>query len=424
MKLTIVASGDFFSNYGGGQVYVRNLVDELIRQKERLELILSIISFSPAFTITPTAKDYQGVALYEISPTGNISSLLEEIKPDIVHAHGEKTKVASTCKSLGIRCIVTVHHGGLVCPEGSLLNTDNKICSIPADYRHCIKCYLRHTPTGLFWYPLLRHYNQQKYIHIGERLNQLPFIPFLSPIGKTGMIVNQKLNEWQKLCKDTTHFIAPSTAVAEALIRNNCPKEKISVIPHGIPNTHIPLSDIKSQPSNIIHFYYAGRINYVKGIHVMLEAFSEIDNAHIRLHLIGGSGNNAERRYMKRLQRKYCSDGRIIWHGKVAYTQLPETTKDYHCLIHPTICLEVFGLDIAEALQHNKFVIATHCGGAEMQIRDEKDGILVPPNNVDFLRKAVIRYIDSPHKSECNVEKISSHINKLFTLYTKLLSNN
>ena len=32
MKLFQIASGDFFSTYGGGQVYVKNIVDEMIRQ--------------------------------------------------------------------------------------------------------------------------------------------------------------------------------------------------------------------------------------------------------------------------------------------------------------------------------------------------------------------------------------------------------
>ena len=32
MRILQVASGNFFSTYGGGQVYVKNIVDEMIRQ--------------------------------------------------------------------------------------------------------------------------------------------------------------------------------------------------------------------------------------------------------------------------------------------------------------------------------------------------------------------------------------------------------
>lgn len=31
MKVLQIASGDFFSTYGGGQVYVKNIVDEMRR---------------------------------------------------------------------------------------------------------------------------------------------------------------------------------------------------------------------------------------------------------------------------------------------------------------------------------------------------------------------------------------------------------
>ena len=425
MRLTVVASGNFFSNYGGGQVYVRNLVDELIRQKDHLDLKLSIISFSSSFSSLPIINKYQGVVLYELNPNGNIEKLLAEIKPDIVHVHGEKLKVAKVCKSLCIKCIVTAHHGGLVCPAGSLLNTDDKICSIPADYRHCLKCYLRHTPTGLFWYPLLNKYSQQRYISIGQQLKRLPFIPFLSPIGETGLIVSEKILEWKELAENTTHFIAPSDAMADALKRNGCPESKISIIPHGIPlQLQIPHSQFSVLSSQFIEFYYVGRINYAKGIHVMLKAFLKIDNPDIRLHIIGGTGNKTEQRYMKMLQKKYQRDSRIIWHGKVPYEQLDRIVKNFQCLIHPTICLEVFGLDISEALMQHKYIIATRCGGAEMQIRNDKYGILVPPNSVESMKEAMLRYIDSPRKSECIVESITSHINKLYTLYSETLSNN
>ena len=123
---------------------------------------------------------------------------------------------------------------------------------------------------------------------------------------------------------------------------------------------------------------------------------------------------------MKRLQRQYKRDIRIIWHGKVPSEQLPDIIKDFHCLVHPAIYLEVFGLNISEALAQNKYVIATRCGGAEMQIHSEDEGMLVNPNDIISLNKAIRFYIDTPKDSNANVKKISEHINDLLTLYSKL----
>lgn len=413
MNICIVSSGDFFSDYGGGQVYVRNLVDELAN---RTDINTSVISFSS--NCNTEKKDYKGVRVFQVSNESTFRYALQQISPDIVHANGEKLTTARLCKELGIPCVVTAHHGGLVCPAGTLLNTDDEICRIPADYSHCLKCYLRNTPTGLFWYPLLKQYSQERYSKIGQRLERLPNIPFLSPIGRTGLIVSRKLAEWRELSETATHFIAPSDAMAEALRRNGCPEGKITVIPHGIPivqsTASSPFSVLRSP---IINFYYVGRINYVKGIHILLKAFSSIENPNIELHLIGGAGNKAEQRYMKQLQKDYYKDSRIVWHGKVPYNQMAKLTKEFDCLVHPAIYLEVFGLNIAEAMQAGKYVIATHCGGAEMQIHNESEGLLVEPNDAEALTHAMEHFASQPKSSTSNVINIHQHIENLIDIY-------
>lgn len=417
MKVCIVSSGDFFSDYGGGQVYVRNIIDELILHKE---ITINVISFNRIQQHSD--REHNGIIVHQVNDEVTLLNALKTIKPNIVHANGEKLLTSRICKQLNIPCIVTAHHGGLVCPAGALLNTNDKICSIPADYDHCLKCYLRNTKTGLFWYPLLKRYSQQRYIKIGERLKRLPFIPFLTPIGRTGQIVTQKLEDWKKLYETATHFIAPSNAIAEALKRNGCPKSKISVIPHGIPQQHhIPSPPFSVLRSPFIKFYYVGRINYIKGIHILLKAFSSIESPNIELHLIGGTGNKSEQRYQNRLKRKFCKDTRIIWHGKLSHEKSIELIKDYHCLIHPTICLEVFGLDIAEAMQQKKYVIATKCGGAEMQIKNNKDGLLVKPNDVNSMIFAIKNYIENPISADNTVCSIAEHVDELIDLYKRIL---
>lgn len=39
MNIVEIASGNFFSTYGGGQVYVKNIVDEMIRQRYPVQVI-------------------------------------------------------------------------------------------------------------------------------------------------------------------------------------------------------------------------------------------------------------------------------------------------------------------------------------------------------------------------------------------------
>lgn len=415
MKLTVVASGDFFSSYGGGQIYVKNLVDELIRQQIEADITLSIISFTSAFPHNAQQKEYKGIPLYEMHPDGNILQLLKAISPDIVHAHGEKVKVAKACHELGIKCVITAHHGGILCPSGTLLNYKDEICHTVASFEKCLPCYLRTIRSGRYWYPLVKQIPYQRYLKIGERLKRLPFIPFITPIGQAAQSIKGKLDAWSTIKENADLIVAPSYAIADSMKLNGLSEDKVQVVPHGIP---IPQREY-SFPSTEgpIRFYYVGRINYVKGIHVLLQAFSSIYNPNIELHLIGGAGNKAERRYMFKLQRKYRKDARVVWHGKVPYNNLSIIVKDYHCLMHPTICLEVFGLDIAEAHILNKYVIATQCGGVGMQINNKNEGMMVSPNNYKELAKAISDYTSTPIASKALVNKISQHVNELIKIY-------
>ena len=142
-----------------------------------------------------------------------------------------------------------------------------------------------------------------------------------------------------------------------------------------------------------IKFYYVGRINYVKGVHVMVRAFMQVRDKNIELHIIGGTGNKQELHYMNRLQRETASDNRIVWHGKISENEVSTQTKCYHVLINSSICLETFGLNIAEALSAGKWVLSTQCGGAEMQIREGENGWLVEPDSVAALKMAIERII-------------------------------
>lgn len=429
MILVVVASGDFFSDYGGGQVYVHNLVDELVHRRNACEsnepITTNVISFNKNGLVK--ISDYKGINVYQVNDENSFREAVVQIQPDIVHANGEKLLTARLCKELNIPCIVTAHHGGLVCPAGALLNTNDEICSIPADYSHCLKCYLRNTPTGLFWYPLLKKYSQKHYCSIGERLEKLPSIPFLTPIGRTGLIVTNKLKDWKELSSIATHFIGPSDAIAEAMKRNGCPTDKITVIPHGIPLLYSQDNppdnpQLAAHLSQQIKFYYVGRINYNKGIHILLKAFASINNPSIELHLIGGAVNKAELRYKKRLQCKYRRDKRIIWHGKLPYDKVNELIADYHCLVHPAIYLEVFGLNISEALAQHKYVIATRCGGPEMQIHNDSEGLIVAPNNVNALKDAMSQYIANPKQTDAHVIDIAEHTRSLYYLFKTKVS--
>lgn len=447
MRFLQIASGDFFSTYGGGQVYVKNIVDEMIRQG----LDVAVLSFVCKDTAI-VEQDYKGISLWEVGTQAkdvDIEELVQTVSPDIIHAHSRKALFVTIGERKHIPVIVTAHHGGILCPAGALMNADECICRTTLSHEHCLRCSLANIRTGRNWYPLMKLLPKKAYIGLGKTLEKLPFIPFISPIGGVALSIENKIKEWQTICDKASKVIAPSHAIADAMCRNGLSRDKVAVIPHGVAR---PLEgqlnvepyrvrgvqcsvrrgeDLNSEKqinslrvgNDKIRFFYVGRIGRLKGIHVLLDAFSKLKKCNdVELHIIGeASQNKVSKRYLKSLLAKYQSSD-IIWHGKIPPYKIFDAIKEYDVMVHPTICLEVFGLNIAEALAMNKPVLATRCGGAEMQVVDGVNGWLVSPNDVqalcmkmnEIVEHGIVMDLDTLNKGVIAIDK---HVNDLKNLY-------
>jgi glycosyltransferase involved in cell wall biosynthesis len=424
MTILIVTSSPFSSTYGGGEAYVKNQVDELARQG-----IFPAIA-SPGER-TQSSDTYKGCTLYtfeeaEVEKDFKVLyTLLDQTKPDIVHAHGFKASFALACKSKNIPCVVTAHHGGILCPAGTLLNYKDQICHIRANPKDCLPCVLKNTRGGISVWPVIKNVPLPVRLFVGKLIQKLPFIYYITPTSQASLTIRDKLLNWRLIYTNASVLIAPSFAIAESMKLNGAPPEKIVVLPHGIPIPTVRISNKinKRVAGSLVKFFYVGRISHVKGVHVMLQAFNQI-KSNGELHIIGGAGNNNERRYMQNLQKQYANNDTIHWHGKLAPKEVEAMTSQYDIMVHPAIFLEVFGLSIAEALSMGKPVIATRCGGAEMQIEEGKNGWLVEPNCIKALNWVMEKIIDRPDEIPNDREEISNqvvkiedHIKRLIRLY-------
>lgn len=419
MKILQIASGDFFSTYGGGQVYVKNIVDCMIDMGEDI----SVISFTSVSA--PITKEYKGHTLIELPTNCNLETLRENIvslNPQVIHAHSRKADVCLAGRELNIPVIITAHHGGIVCPAGSLLNHKDEICYKKINHSDCLPCVLRNTRTGLrLWYPFMRHIPEDKYFKIGEQLSHTRFIPFITPIGIAAWQIKHKTEEWQTIAENASVIVAPSEAIAKSLINNGLEERNVRILPHGIPlpSSRPSFPEIKDGK---IKFFYVGRIAYIKGLHILIKAFKQVGNPNIELHIIGGAATKVERRYQKKLKKLSSSDPRINWHGKKSPDKIFDTIKDFHIAISVPLYLEVFGLNIAEALALGKPVIASKSGGPEMQILDGVNGWFLEPNNPNQLKNKIESIIKKQHNldeqsNNCQASSIETHSKNLNSIY-------
>lgn len=437
MRLLIIGSGQFSKRRGGGEVYVRSLVSGL--KSNNHQVFYFSIGFGEAGkpelkrVDSSLPEEYQFVLprhwiVHEEFREMLLQSLADsflQINPDVIHAHGWKCETSVAARKAGIPCVITVHHGGFVCPAGALLNAEDEICTIPASDVDCLKCCTRSVPGWKFWYQILRCFPLKARLELGKEISRLPSLPFLTPLGQMSWMIREKRMAVTDIGSAATRIIAPSPAMAESLFLNGVPKDKVSVVPHGIPiMPRFPLNEKRG--SNLIRFVYIGRIDYAKGLHVLLEACRGLAVQSCELHIVGGAGTRRELRYQQRLRRKYCTSN-VVWHGDLDSGEVMEMLIRCDMMVHPAICLEVFGLSIAEALSIGRPVIATRCGGAEIQVRDGENGFLVPPNDPAALRMAMQKVIDDRGlladmaKRTGNVRSIDAHVREMEKIYLECL---
>jgi glycosyltransferase involved in cell wall biosynthesis len=396
-------------------MYFRNIVHAMVTQN---------ISFEIACPGEEKEVTYlnKNVHLFNVECLlTEIIELIKKIRPTVIHAHGFEGIFSMAGHELGIPVVITAHCGGFVCPAGALLNHKDEICQVKATHQSCLLCVLKNIRWGSLAYPILKQLPEKKTIGLSTLMKDKPFIPYMSPVlGASGSIAN-KLNDWQTTVTFATKMIAPSQAIADAMLRNGFPKDKLVVIPHGIP---LPEKDyVKSKhPIQKPQFFYMGRINHVKGLHVLCEALKYV-KTDFDLNIYGNAATKAEKRYLETLQRKTKNDKRIHWQGGIPSNQVFDTIATMDVMIHPTICLEIFGLNIAETLALGIPVIATRCGGAEMQIEDGGNGLLVEPNNATALAQAIQAVVDSKQKFNVNPKRVVSikeHTEALSKEYSQL----
>ena len=442
MHILVTGSGSFSSSYGGGQAYLRNLCLELARMGHRVTVLCNI-------NLTPTSKwhtkvlsQVSGVTVAELVSRSRASSAVEtveigglsaasrelitELRPDVVHANADKSLYVRICKALGIPCVVTAHHGGIVCPTGALLHHDGTICKRAVNPIDCEGCVLRSLPGAGFGRFLVAVTPSLLRGKLESNLLKIPNIPYISQPLRSRQRVSEKISANIELGLYASCVICPSEAIRGALVRNGTPIEKTIVVPHGIPSLSArPF--VVGLPRRPIRFGFVGRINREKGFHVLVDALQWVAGA-FELRVIGAAHSKWEKRFLaevlsyskRRVSIEFC--GHLI--GEPLLTAMAECDV----IVLPSICLEVFGLVILEAWALGRPVIVTDSGGPGEIVRDGVGGLVVPPNNPRVLASTMNRLIETPTlvgevaNTIPRVLTIREHVDQVVRIYHSVLS--
>lgn len=414
-------------------VFTLNVLKALCRKfdAEGHELAIATI-FSDAQSCNSfiTEASYNGKHYYQLhlfsslSERGmviEIAELFRYIQPSVIHSNMKEIVDVAAAKLCQIPIVQTIHIGGFLCPRGDIhgfLKHDDTICDASVG-RHCFQCCSKDFPLP----PLSRFL----YWLVPDSVKEWAYYRFYQ---RQIFYLSQFLIRSHDIVlrKNAIDVYRYATIVAanhrlKDLLALNGLTDNVILLPHGVePRPRLPIPSVDGK----IKFYYLGRMQYAKGLHVLLQALEGIDNSLYELHVIGDTapGRKAAK-YKERIHR--LAQGKpVIFHGELPNADIESVIKDMHVMVLPTICMEVYGLSIAESHSIGRPVIATRCGGSEMQVVDGVNGWLVAPNDVKVLHEKMLDVIN--HKEQiaamgancCLSHPIEDYINRLVEIYAHI----
>ncbi|WP_330455745.1 glycosyltransferase family 4 protein [Streptomyces sp. NBC_00820] len=167
--------------------------------------------------------------------------------------------------------------------------------------------------------------------------------------------------------------LAPSRYFADSVRADFPARVPVHVLPNGVPGT------VAARPLRTAeNVLYVGRLERVKGVDVLLEAFGRLDRG--RLTVVG---DGTDRSRLERL-----AGPRVTFTGWLDEAGVAERLTDASVVVLPSLWPENFPTVALEALRTGRALVASRVGGLPELVGDD-NGALVPAGDAEALAGAL-----------------------------------
>ena len=292
-------------------------------------------------------------SVYSLAARARLRQLLDRTKPDIAHMHiiyhQLTMSIVDELAKAEVPMVMTLHDYKIGCPAYVL-------------YRDGHPC--RDCATGAV-YNVVRH----KCIK-GSRS--------ASVLAGVEAALSRLTGKYDKI----DGYICPSAFVGSVATESGIPADRIHVIPNFLPDSEVgrTVSSLADSP----RFFFAGRLEEVKGVDDLLEAFNKDDPLMGKL-VIAGAGGRLEAK-VKETARKFSN---VEYLGRLSREEVLQQLRQCRAAVLPSRWDENNPMSIIEARTLGIPVIVSDLGGLPEMVTDGVDGRVIGAGDIGALRDAV-----------------------------------
>jgi glycosyltransferase involved in cell wall biosynthesis len=393
--------GFYFPNsVGGSEVYVNSLAKTL--RAGGIECVVA----APHQSSVGSVSNYEGTEVFRYpfperprrgETQGRLAprqftvfeTWLREQQADVYHQHSWTAGCGlwhlKAAKRLGLKTVVTVHVPGNICMRGTMLFEGRAACDGEIAPERCASCWLQSKG--------LSHATARSLAALPESLGPLVRLPKLGPALGAKALAAKRRKDLQDMFAVTDRVVAVCAWIRDALLVNGGAAQKIVLNRQGVDDsTRFGESTRMATSPEVLRFGFLGRWDPVKGVHLLVEAFSRVPKTlPIELYILAASSGVENRKYDEAVRRSAASDSRIHFLPDAQKQGSADFLASIDALIVPSQWLETGPLVALEAFAAKRPVIGSDLGGIREIVSHERDGLLVPHADVNAWTAVMVR---------------------------------